>query len=103
MRCPASQLWVTPFWLVGCDLYDATSAQEPVPDFAAGLQPASELSSTPLSGKKIGFIRQTLGEGLDPGVSSAVMNGLKHIEALGASVSEVTTSSFFFIKGYSYQ
>ena len=74
----------------GCDPNDATSAQESVPDLAEGLKSASELSSSPLKGKKIGWIRETMGEGVDPAVHNAVESALKHLESLGASVSEVS-------------
>ena len=59
-----------------------------MPDFAEGLQTASDLESLPLKGKKIGWIRETMGEGVDAGVHDAVENALKHMEALGASISE---------------
>lgn len=72
----------------GCDAYDATSAQVEVLDFAEGLQSASDLDSSPLKGKKVGWIRETMGEGVDAGVHDAVENALKHLESLGASVSE---------------
>lgn len=72
----------------GGDAYDATSAQVEVPDFAEGLQSASDLDSSPLKGKKIGWIRETMGEGVDAGVHDAVEKALKHLESLGASVSE---------------
>ena len=77
---------------VGCDSYDATSAQVDVPDFAEGLQSASSLDSSPLKGKTIGWIRETMGEGVDAGVHDAVENALRHMESLGASVSEASSN-----------
>ena len=61
-----------------------------IPDFAEGLQIASDLDSSPLKGKKIGWIRETLGDGVDAGVHDAVENALRHLESLGASVNEVS-------------
>ena len=76
----------------GCDTADATSAQQPVPDFAEGLLPVHQLSSRPLEGKRIGVLQQTMGPGIDQGVNDAMEGALKHLESLGATVSEVMTS-----------
>ena len=76
----------------GSDTADATSAQQPVPDFAEGLLPVHQLSSRPLEGKRIGVLQQTMGPGIDPGVHDATQGALKHLESLGATVSEVMTS-----------
>jgi aspartyl-tRNA(Asn)/glutamyl-tRNA(Gln) amidotransferase subunit A len=60
-----------------------------VPDFAAGLLAASQLSSKPLAGKRIGVVRQAMGEGVETGVHDAVTAAVTHLEALGADVEEV--------------
>lgn len=76
--------------VTGCDPHDATSAQQPVPDFADGLLAASQLPSRPLEGKRIGIIQQTMGSGVEQGVLDAVEKAFKHLESLGADVTEVT-------------
>lgn len=60
-----------------------------MPDFTAGLQPASALGSTPLSGMRVGVIQQTMGEGVAAGVTAAVNGALQHMQQLGAVVEEV--------------
>ncbi len=62
-----------------------------VPDFAEGLLEASSLDSSPLKGKRIGWIQETMGEGVDSGVHDALEKAFRHLESLGASVSEVQT------------
>lgn len=74
----------------GADPSDATSALQDVPDFAAGLLPASQLPSKPLEGKRIGVVRQAMGEGVEAGVHDAVTAAVTHLEALGAHVEEVS-------------
>lgn len=63
-----------------------------MPDFAASLLPASDMPARPLEGKRIGVIRQTMGEGVTAGVHAAVQAALKHLEQLGATVTEARTA-----------
>lgn len=79
--------------MAGHDDADATSSREPVPDFAAGLQPAAQLDSRPLAGVRVGVIAG-LTEGAAPGVGSAVTAALAHLEALGAEVEQVALPTF---------
>ena len=60
-----------------------------MPDFTKGLEEVSNFASQPLKGKKIGRVTQTMGDGVDPAVHDAVESGLRHLESLGASISEV--------------
>jgi aspartyl-tRNA(Asn)/glutamyl-tRNA(Gln) amidotransferase subunit A len=66
----------------GFDPKDSTSAQEPVPDYSAGLD-------ADLTGLRIGLPREYFGEGLDPGVASAIQEAIKVYEGLGAQVQEI--------------
>ncbi len=73
----------------GHDPHDATSSAAPVTDFAAALPSVDSLNSKPLRGKRIGVIAEMMQGGIAPGVISAVQNSIKHLESLGADVSEV--------------
>lgn len=65
------------------------TCREAVPDFTATLQSADALSSSPLSGVRVGVIQQTSGEGVAAGVTAAVNGALQHMQQLGATVEEV--------------
>lgn len=41
----------------------------------------------------MGVIRETLGQGVDPGVDAAVRGALSHLEQLGAAIKEVRGST----------
>jgi aspartyl-tRNA(Asn)/glutamyl-tRNA(Gln) amidotransferase subunit A len=69
--------------MAGFDPRDSTSAQEPVPDFTAGLD-------ADLHGLRIGLPREYFGEGLDPGVAASVQEAIKVYEGLGATVQEIS-------------
>lgn len=51
--------------------------------------PIDGLGSRPLTGIKLGLITETMGEGVDADVLSAVRAAVSHLESLGASVQEV--------------
>ena len=74
----------------GLDPLDSTSSSEAVPDFYSHLSASMGNSSKPLQGKKIGLVKQTLGEGVDPQVEAAVRKAATHLESLGAIVEEVS-------------
>ncbi len=67
----------------GKDPRDATSVDEPVPDYLGNLdtKPAS---------LRIGLVREFFGEGLDPEVEAAVREAVRIYEAAGATVKEVS-------------
>jgi aspartyl-tRNA(Asn)/glutamyl-tRNA(Gln) amidotransferase subunit A len=69
--------------MAGFDPRDSTSAEEPVPDYAAGLD-------ADLKGLRIGLPKEYFGEGLDPGVAAAVQDAVKVYEGLGAVVREIS-------------
>jgi len=69
--------------MAGFDPRDSTSADEPVPDYAA-------LLDGDLAGLKIGLPREYFGEGLDAAVAASVQEAVKRFERLGASVREIS-------------
>eukprot|EP00775_Hariotina_reticulata_P006114 gene6114-6353_t len=80
--------------IAGADSADATCSKEAVGDFTAGLQPADQLGSQPLQGVRVGLIQETLGEGVDAGVSAAINGAVLHMQQLGAQVDEVSLPTF---------
>jgi aspartyl-tRNA(Asn)/glutamyl-tRNA(Gln) amidotransferase subunit A len=76
----------------GQDSADATSSPRQVPDFAESLPNVSSLSSRPLTGKRVGIIRENTGAGVSAGVSAAFQRAAQHVECLGATVEEVQTN-----------
>ena len=69
--------------MAGFDPKDSTSAQEPVPDYSAGLD-------ADLKGLRIGLPSEYFGEGLDPGVAASIQEAIKVYEGFGASVHEIS-------------
>jgi len=69
--------------MAGFDPKDSTSSEEPVPDYAGGL----DLN---LVGLRIGLPKEYFGEGLDPGIAAAVETALEEYERLGASVRRIS-------------
>lgn len=67
-----------------------------VPDFSAQFVSMNLLESKPLKGLRIGLIRETLDDGVDTGVTSAVRTAALHLEELGCCVTEVYLLLFFF-------
>ncbi|KAJ0988323.1 hypothetical protein J5N97_006679 [Dioscorea zingiberensis] len=78
----------------GHDRFDATSSKHDVPNYAADLVSMDSVESKPLTGLKVGFIQETLAEGVDMGVISAVKAAASHFEQLGSRVTEVSLPSF---------
>ncbi|MCH2241989.1 MAG: Asp-tRNA(Asn)/Glu-tRNA(Gln) amidotransferase subunit GatA [Aquabacterium sp.] len=76
----------------GFDERDATSAQQPVPDFVAALKAPREgaTAARPLAGLRIGLPREFFGEGLGADVEQAVRAALAQFEALGATLVDVS-------------
>ncbi|SQC62119.1 Glutamyl-tRNA(Gln) amidotransferase subunit A [Listeria fleischmannii subsp. fleischmannii] len=67
----------------GVDENDSTSIDAPVEDF-------SKYLTGDVKGLKIGVPKEYLGEGVQPGVKTAVMDALKTLEKLGATWEEVS-------------
>ncbi|KAL4203376.1 hypothetical protein AMTRI_Chr01g103680 [Amborella trichopoda] len=78
----------------GHDTQDATSCKCEVPDYTTELVPKDLLGSEPLKGLRVGVIRETLGDGVDTGVTSTIQAAASHLEEIGCTVTEVSLSSF---------
>jgi aspartyl-tRNA(Asn)/glutamyl-tRNA(Gln) amidotransferase subunit A len=77
--------------MVGYDAKDSTSLKVTTPDYPALLTP--DLTQS-LKGKRVGVIKETFGEGLDPEVEAAVRQAIAHMEAMGATVKEISCPRF---------
>lgn len=73
--------------IAGHDPKDSTSLKVEIPDYTQFLQPD-------LKGKKIGVIRETFGEGLDPQVEQSVQAAIDQLKALGAEIIEISCPRF---------
>ncbi|KAL6566593.1 hypothetical protein OROMI_014997 [Orobanche minor] len=80
--------------IAGHDRFDATSSKQEVPDFPSQFVSASSLKSKPLKGMRVGLIRETIEDGVDAGVVSAIRAAASHFEELGCTVNEVSLPSF---------
>ncbi len=69
--------------LAGHDPLDATSSEEPVPDYAAEL-------GKPIEGMRIGVPPEYFGEGLDPEVRAAVEQAIEKLRTQGCKVQPVS-------------
>jgi len=76
----------------GFDERDATSAQQPVPDFVAALNVAraSATEAQPLKGLRVGVPKEFFGEGVDADVLAATRAALAQLEALGATLVDIS-------------
>ena len=73
--------------IAGHDPKDSTSLKVEIPDYTQFLQPD-------LKGKKIGVIRETFGEGLDPQVEQSVRAAIDQLKSLGAEILEISCPRF---------
>jgi len=69
--------------MAGFDSRDSTSVDVPVPDYTATL-------GDDLTGLRIGLPREYFGDGIDPGVASAVEAALEELRGLGAETVEIS-------------
>jgi aspartyl-tRNA(Asn)/glutamyl-tRNA(Gln) amidotransferase subunit A len=69
--------------MAGFDERDSTCADEPVPDYSAGL-------SDSLDGLHIGLPKEYFGEGLDPAVAASIEAAIEVYRGLGARVTEIS-------------
>jgi aspartyl-tRNA(Asn)/glutamyl-tRNA(Gln) amidotransferase subunit A len=76
----------------GFDARDATSAQQPVPDFAAALRAPRDGASAarPLTGLRIGLPKEFFGAGVAADVAAPVRAALAECEKLGATLVDVS-------------
>ncbi len=75
--------------IAGHDPRDATSLKVPIPDYTQALKPD-------VKGLRIGVIQQTMGEGLQPEVKTALEAALQTLQDLGATVKEVSCPRFAY-------
>lgn len=69
--------------IAGRDPLDSTSADVEVPDYAAEL-------TGDINGKRIGIVRDLIGEGLDADVKNSIEQAIEHLEKLGAVPVDIT-------------
>jgi aspartyl-tRNA(Asn)/glutamyl-tRNA(Gln) amidotransferase subunit A len=69
--------------LAGHDPRDATSVDEPVPDYLAALD-------APPEALRVGVVPEFLGEGLDPEVGAAIREAIQVFARAGATIQEVS-------------
>ena len=69
--------------MAGRDPMDSTSADLPVPDFAAHI-------GEPISGLRIGIPREYFGAGLDPEVRTAVESGVQELARAGCEILDIS-------------
>ena len=76
----------------GFDPRDATSAEQPVPDFVAATTALREgaTADQPLKGLRIGLPKEFFGDGVSADVLTAVRAALAELERLGATLVEVS-------------
>jgi aspartyl-tRNA(Asn)/glutamyl-tRNA(Gln) amidotransferase subunit A len=76
----------------GFDPRDATSAEQPVPDFVAATTALREGATVerPLAGLRIGLPREFFGDGVSADVLAATRAALAELEKLGAALVEVS-------------
>lgn len=73
--------------IAGYDPKDSTSLKVEIPDYTQFLKPD-------LNKLRIGVIKETFGEGLDPAVEQAVNKAITQLKNLGASVQEISCPRF---------
>ena len=76
----------------GFDERDATSAQQPVPDFVAKLTKprAGATADKPLTGLRVGVPQEFFGNGVSAGVLAANRAALSQLERLGATLVDIS-------------
>ena len=73
--------------IAGYDAKDSTSLNVEVPDYTQYLK-------TDLKGKKVGVIKETFGEGLDPEVAAATQAAIEKMKELGAEIIDISCPRF---------
>lgn len=73
--------------IAGYDAQDATSLNMPIPDYSQALL-------ADLQGVRVGVITETFGEGLDEEVAQCVQTAIGQLQALGATVQNISCPRF---------
>jgi aspartyl-tRNA(Asn)/glutamyl-tRNA(Gln) amidotransferase subunit A len=76
--------------IAGYDPNDATSLKVEIPDYAKILQP----DLRPRGRLRVGIIKETFGEGLDPAVEQAVTKAIDQLQSLGAEIHVISCPRF---------
>jgi aspartyl-tRNA(Asn)/glutamyl-tRNA(Gln) amidotransferase subunit A len=76
--------------IAGHDPKDSTSLKVKIPDYAKALQPDFK----PKGKLRIGVIKETFGEGLDPAVEQAVTQAIAQLQTLGAEIQVISCPQF---------
>ncbi|MFM7423956.1 MAG: Asp-tRNA(Asn)/Glu-tRNA(Gln) amidotransferase subunit GatA [Elainella sp.] len=74
--------------IAGHDPKDSTSLKVEIPDYPSLLKP--ELPKP----FRVGVIKETLGEGVDPAINQAVQQAIEQFKALGAEIREISCPQF---------
>ncbi len=76
----------------GFDVRDATSAQQPVPDFVAALHAprAGATADKPLNGLRVGVPKEFFGDGVSADVLAATRAALTKLEEMGATLVDIS-------------
>jgi len=75
--------------MAGKDALDGTTIDRD----PAGYSVSGRMEATSLAGKKIGVIKEYMGEGLDPGVRTQVESAMKALKDAGAEITELSLPS----------
>jgi aspartyl-tRNA(Asn)/glutamyl-tRNA(Gln) amidotransferase subunit A len=73
--------------IAGYDPKDSTSLKVEIPDYTQSLK-------TDLKNLRIGIIKETFGDGLDPVVAEAVNKAIEQLKQLGAEIKEISCPRF---------
>lgn len=73
--------------IAGYDPKDSTSLKVAVPDYTQALKPD-------VKNLRIGIIKETFGEGLDPAVEQSVTKAIEQLKDLGAEIQEISCPRF---------
>jgi len=76
----------------GFDVRDATSAQQPVPDFVAALKVprANATAEQPLAGLRVGVPKEFFGAGVSADVLEATRTALAQLQKMGATLVDIS-------------
>ncbi len=77
--------------IAGYDPKDSTSLKVEIPDYVSLLKPELGSKAKPF---RVGVIKETLGEGVDPAINQAVQQAIEQFKALGAEIREISCPQF---------